>query len=171
MRGRYSPAVVEDSGLAGARWTDTAWIDAVGQAELVRSKEVSPLELVDAAITRIERLDPYLNAVIHRMYEKARAAAESSTPGLFVTSSKYVSIPCATWRSDAFRPTTVATRRTGNGPPVGAGGSRSTTRIVWSVTVTFGMSVVGDVGMWHDTQSPAPPAATTAGSVHAGARC
>ena len=56
---------------------DLGWIDAVGQAELVRSKEVSPLELVDAAIARIERLDPYLNAVIHRMYDKARAAAES----------------------------------------------------------------------------------------------
>ena len=57
---------------------DLGWIDAVGQAELIRSKECSPLELVDAAITRIERLDPYLNAVIHRMYEKARTAAESN---------------------------------------------------------------------------------------------
>ena len=56
---------------------DLGWIDAVGQAELVRSKEVSPVELVDAAIARIERLDPYLNAVIHRLYDKARAAAES----------------------------------------------------------------------------------------------
>jgi aspartyl-tRNA(Asn)/glutamyl-tRNA(Gln) amidotransferase subunit A len=64
--------VIDDSG-----WSDTAWIDAVGQAELVRSKEVSPVELVDAAIARIERLDPYLNAVIHRMYDKARAAAKS----------------------------------------------------------------------------------------------
>jgi amidase len=57
---------------------DLAWIDAVGQAELVRSKECSPLDLVDAAIARIERLDPYLNAVIHRMYDKARTAAESN---------------------------------------------------------------------------------------------
>jgi amidase len=56
---------------------DLGWIDAVGQAELVRSKECSPLDLVDAAIARIERLDPYLNAVIHRMYDKARTAAES----------------------------------------------------------------------------------------------
>ena len=61
-----------------AGWNDTAWTDAVGQADLVRAKEVSPLELVDAAIARIERLDPYLNAVIHRMYEKARDAAEAN---------------------------------------------------------------------------------------------
>jgi amidase len=56
---------------------ELAWTDAVGQAELVRAKTCSPVELVDAAIARIERLDPYLNAVIHRMYDKARTAAES----------------------------------------------------------------------------------------------
>jgi amidase len=33
---------------------------------------VSPIELVDAAITRIEALDPALNAVIHRQFERAR---------------------------------------------------------------------------------------------------
>ncbi|HTN78050.1 MAG TPA: amidase [Acidimicrobiales bacterium] len=57
---------------------DLGWTDAVAQAELVRSKQCSPLELVDAAIARIERLDPYLNAVIHRMYEKARDAAAAN---------------------------------------------------------------------------------------------
>ena len=40
--------------------------DAVGLAELVRAGEVKPLELVDAAIARIETVDPQLNAVIHR---------------------------------------------------------------------------------------------------------
>jgi amidase len=39
-------------------------LDATEQAELVRRKEVSPLELVDAAITRIEKVNPQLNAVI-----------------------------------------------------------------------------------------------------------
>jgi amidase len=33
---------------------DLARLDAVAQAELVRSGEASPLELVDAAIARIE---------------------------------------------------------------------------------------------------------------------
>ena len=32
--------------------------DATAQAELVRKKEVTPLELVDAAIARIEKLNP-----------------------------------------------------------------------------------------------------------------
>jgi amidase len=39
-------------------------LDATAQAELVRRKEVMTSELVDAAIARIERLNPELNAVI-----------------------------------------------------------------------------------------------------------
>jgi amidase len=52
-------------------------LDATAQADLVRRKEATPRELVDAAISRIERLDPELNAVVIRLFEKARAAAES----------------------------------------------------------------------------------------------
>src|SRR5690242_6068728 len=47
----------------GRRMTDTTDLDATAMAELVRTKKVSPLELVDAAIARIEALDPKLNAV------------------------------------------------------------------------------------------------------------
>jgi amidase len=47
-------------------------LDATALAELVRRGEVTPLELVDAAIARIEELDPHLNAVIHRQFERAR---------------------------------------------------------------------------------------------------
>ena len=46
-----------------------AWLDATAQAELVRSGAVTPLELVDAAIARIEALNPQLNAVIHERFE------------------------------------------------------------------------------------------------------
>jgi amidase len=54
--------------------------DAMGLAELVRKKEVKPLELVDAAIERIERLNPALNAVITPMYEQARSATTRELP-------------------------------------------------------------------------------------------
>jgi amidase len=50
-------------------------MDAVGQAELVRSGQASPLELVDAAVARIERLNPDLNAVIHSTFDRAREEA------------------------------------------------------------------------------------------------
>jgi amidase len=49
--------------------------DATGLAELVRRGDVAPIELVDAAIARIEALDPQLNSVIHRQFERARADA------------------------------------------------------------------------------------------------
>ncbi|HEX7355434.1 MAG TPA: amidase family protein [Mycobacteriales bacterium] len=52
--------------------TDTAWLDATAQADLVRSGQVSAAELVDAAIERIERLNPTLNAVIHPLFDRAR---------------------------------------------------------------------------------------------------
>jgi amidase len=52
-----------------------ALLDALAQAELVRKKEVQPIELVEAAIARIERLNPTVNAVVTPMYELARTAA------------------------------------------------------------------------------------------------
>jgi len=54
---------------------DFANLDAVAQAELVRRGEASPLELVDAAIARIEKTNPALNAVIHPLFEGARETA------------------------------------------------------------------------------------------------
>ncbi len=56
---------------------DLARLDAVAQADLVRRGEASPLELVDAAIARIEALNPQLNAVIHERFDRARAEAAS----------------------------------------------------------------------------------------------
>ena len=50
--------------------------DALGLAELVRSKAVQPIELVDLAIARIEALNPNLNAIVTPMYDRARDAAE-----------------------------------------------------------------------------------------------
>src|SRR5262245_55986286 len=55
-------------------------LDAIAQAELVRRKEVTASELVEAAIDRIERLNPRVNAVVRRTYERARQAA-SAGPG------------------------------------------------------------------------------------------
>jgi Amidase len=57
---------------------ELANLDATEQAELLRRKEVSPLELVDAAITRIEKVNPQLNAVITPLFDKARAKAQQA---------------------------------------------------------------------------------------------
>ena len=60
-----------------------ASLDATAQAELVRKKEVKPIELVDLAIERIERLNPIINAVVTPMFEQARAAAKKVSKGPF----------------------------------------------------------------------------------------
>jgi amidase len=55
-----------------------ATLDATAQAELVQRGEIQPIELVDAAIARIERLNPSLNAVITPLFEQARRQAVSA---------------------------------------------------------------------------------------------
>jgi amidase len=62
--------------------TDLTWLDATAQADLVRQGDVSPKELVEAAIERIERVNPQLDAVIRTRYDEARtdAARASGEP-------------------------------------------------------------------------------------------
>jgi Asp-tRNA(Asn)/Glu-tRNA(Gln) amidotransferase A subunit family amidase len=55
-------------------------LDGTAPAELVREKSVRPIELVEAAIKRIERLNPKLNAVVTPMYDRARAEASVAVP-------------------------------------------------------------------------------------------
>jgi len=56
---------------------ELAFMDATAQAELVRSGQATPAELVDAAIERVERLNPQLNAVIHERFDAARKEASA----------------------------------------------------------------------------------------------
>src|SRR4051812_1199334 len=60
--------------------TDLAALDATAQAELVRSGDVSAKELVAAAIERIERTNPAINAVIHERFDKAMAEVDGIDP-------------------------------------------------------------------------------------------
>lgn len=58
----------------------TRWMDATGQAALVASGDVSPRELVEAAIERIEALDGPINAMTYRTFDEARAQADGPLP-------------------------------------------------------------------------------------------
>ena len=55
--------------------------DAVGLAELVRNKETTSAELLEAAIERAAQVDPALNAIILPMYEEGRRLAAASPEG------------------------------------------------------------------------------------------
>ena len=49
--------------------------DGLGLADLVRRGEVSPIELLETAVSRIEAHNPALNAVVRKRYERARVEA------------------------------------------------------------------------------------------------
>ena len=57
--------------------------DAIAQAAMVRTGEVTAEELLEAAIARTEELNPSLNAVVEKLYEPARAAVHDVPWGPF----------------------------------------------------------------------------------------
>jgi amidase len=54
--------------------------DALGLAELVRRNQVTPDELLDCAIERVEARNPALNAVVMKLYEYGRKAIADGLP-------------------------------------------------------------------------------------------
>jgi amidase len=72
----YSRYGVRDI-FGGMRPDEYIALDATGLAALVHRGEVTPAELVDAAIERIDALNVKLNAVVERDYAAARDAAHT----------------------------------------------------------------------------------------------
>ncbi|MFQ5473583.1 MAG: amidase family protein, partial [Dehalococcoidia bacterium] len=56
---------------------DIATLDATALAELVRTKQVKPAELLDQAIARSDEVNPRLNAIITPMHDEARKTASA----------------------------------------------------------------------------------------------
>jgi amidase len=69
--------------------TDLAFMDATDQAALVRSGEVTPSQLVDGAIARIEAVNPQIHGVIHDRFEQARDEARGPLPD-----GPFKGVPC-----------------------------------------------------------------------------
>src|SRR5690606_16081568 len=59
----------------GSLGEETRWTDATELAAMVAGGDVTPLELLDAAIERIELDNERLNAVVVKWYDHARAVA------------------------------------------------------------------------------------------------
>src|SRR5215212_3277712 len=55
--------------------------DAVGLAGAIKARRVSPLEAVEAAIARVELLQPQLNGMACSDFDRARDRARAVTPG------------------------------------------------------------------------------------------
>ena len=63
--------------MAIAEYAD---LDGLALAELVKSGDIKPIELVEEAIRRAEQLNPTLNFVVYRDYERARQTARRELP-------------------------------------------------------------------------------------------
>jgi aspartyl-tRNA(Asn)/glutamyl-tRNA(Gln) amidotransferase subunit A len=57
---------------------DLPYLSASDTLDLFRSRELSPVEHLDAMIGQIETHDPVLNAVVDRRYDEARSEAEAA---------------------------------------------------------------------------------------------
>lgn len=55
-------------------------LSAIEQAQLIRRREVSASEMVEASISAIERLNPTLNAVVLGLFDRARASLNELNP-------------------------------------------------------------------------------------------
>ena len=62
---------------------DYAKFDALGLADLVAKRDVTPAELVEEAIARVERHNPKINAVVFKTFDRARSAAKLPVQGPF----------------------------------------------------------------------------------------
>jgi Asp-tRNA(Asn)/Glu-tRNA(Gln) amidotransferase A subunit family amidase len=58
--------------------SELTFLSAVTMAERIRKREISPVELVEAHLAKIERLDPKLNAFVHVDSARARRAARAA---------------------------------------------------------------------------------------------
>jgi amidase len=63
------------------RFDEYRRLDAVALAGLVAKREVSARDLLDTAIARAEAVNPKINAIVHKQYERARATADKGTSG------------------------------------------------------------------------------------------
>ncbi len=69
--------------MAAIEYGEYRRYDAVGLAELVARREVSPAELLEAAIRRAEHVNGHLNAIVYPMYDIARQRAATELSGPF----------------------------------------------------------------------------------------
>jgi amidase len=63
-----------------SRFAEYEQYDALGLAELVRRKEVTPHDLLEAAIERVEARNPAVNAVVMKLYDHGRQAIAGGLP-------------------------------------------------------------------------------------------
>ncbi len=143
------------------------------QAELVRSGEVSPRELVQACLDRIEALDPRLNAFRIVLAERALAEAEQAEArrGAGDDSRTLLGVPLAIKDDVDVAGTTTAWGTAAHGPEV-ARDAAVVARLREAGAIVIGKTNVPEMTIWPFTESitfgatrnPWDPSRTTGGS-------
>jgi Asp-tRNA(Asn)/Glu-tRNA(Gln) amidotransferase A subunit family amidase len=70
--------------------SDLTFLSAVAMAERIRTREISPVELAEAHLAKIERLNPKLNAFVH--VDAARVRREAQAAEVAVTGARAASL-------------------------------------------------------------------------------
>lgn len=124
-------------------------LDAHSQAALVRSGELSAKELVQAAIERIEMLDPALNAITHRGYSAALQKASTTTGDAAMQAVPYL---LKDGMDYAGMPSTSGSRLKRNIAPA-KGGSEYSDRLDHAGMIAVGKTNVPEFGLLPTTES------------------
>ena len=91
VAGTLSP-VATISRAAGGASEELAYRTASDLVKALADRQVSSRELVDSAISRIQALDPKINAVVVRDFDRARAAADAADAALANVSAARCSV-------------------------------------------------------------------------------
>jgi amidase len=148
--------------------SDLAVLDAVAQAELVRRGDATPRELVEAAISRIEAVDPSLNAVVGRFFDRALREVEAGVPD-----GPFRGVPFLLKDLGATLGGTVQTEGSralrGKASPADSELTRryrAAGFVILGKTATpeFGNHSTAEAVLWGPTRNPWDPSRTTGGS-------
>jgi amidase len=125
-------------------FADYEQYDALGLADLVRQRQVTPLELLEAAIERVEARNPAVNAVVLKLYDLARRTIASSLPDGPFAGVPYLMKDLTA--SIAGVPMTRGSRFFADTPPATAD-SEHVTRLKRAGLVIFGRTSTCEMGL------------------------
>ena len=93
---------------------ELCWMPAVEAAGLIAARKLSPVELLDAVLARVEKVNPRLNAYCTLVADAAREQARAAERGPYcsaspcwVTSSPSISC-CSLTRNGSRKPITLS---------------------------------------------------------------
>src|SRR5262249_48567384 len=163
-----SADAVAGGGKAMPGFPEFGQFDALGLADLVRQRQVTAEELLEAAIARVEARNPTVNAVVHKLYDYGRQAIAAGLPDGPFTGVPFLLKDLSA--SLAGTPTTRACRYFADAVP--AEDSEHVKRLKRAGLVIFGKTNTCELGLsltcepqFHGpTRNPWDPARLSGGS-------